>query len=564
VWPLNGINELYALYNSWPNWQIDTVYQSLVTVNETAEYRGTVQYLPGLAVNWTVSPDSRTYTFNLRRNVVFSNGDPFNAYQVWMQMYAFYYLSSNSSAWLQSYAFFNMNNVNFGPATMALINQSGLIHPTAQALSLMQNSTWPIYATGPYQIAFHLKSPFLWFPGVLVAFDGLVFDSQFVLTHGGLGTPTSINQLFNQLPIPGTGPFMVTQVLPNSFIKFALNPMYWGRNLTTSQLAQQPLFDPGHVKNVIVNYKPDDGSRYVDLAGNVAQIAAISSGTWNLIRANPNLYSYSVLPAWGDLFSALAFNTQVYPTNITAVRQAIAHAINYTKIQKQIFFGQTASMVGPEYPAWSQFYDLGGSPTYQYNLTLAREELAQAHIQNMPTLIFTTVTECSYCSNIAQIVQSNLGNIGINVNIVITSFAQYSSPYGSYTTNLAAASQLGQLTLMGGVSWSPNAITPADNWVVMVSNGSLYGNWAVYSNPIVQACVNAFTSSSDISSIQALCRSAQSQIYKDAPYAWLGVNELSNVAGALVWKKSVITGFYLDPIFTGEDTAPLFNTVTFA
>ena len=50
--------------------------------------------------NWTVSSDGRTYTFNLRQNVSFSNGDQLNAYQVWLQMYATYYLTGNSSGWL--------------------------------------------------------------------------------------------------------------------------------------------------------------------------------------------------------------------------------------------------------------------------------------------------------------------------------------------------------------------------------------------------------------------------------------------------------------------------------
>ncbi len=86
-------------FGQYPNWLTYTVYQSLVTVNETAKYQqGNIIYTPGLANNWTVSSDGATYTFNLRQNVKFSSGNPLNSYQVWMEMYGYYYLSSNSSA----------------------------------------------------------------------------------------------------------------------------------------------------------------------------------------------------------------------------------------------------------------------------------------------------------------------------------------------------------------------------------------------------------------------------------------------------------------------------------
>ena len=101
-WPLDDLNELYAVSElPWPNPLAFTVYQPLVAVNMTGEFQtGTVQFLPGLA-SWTVSPDGTTYTFSLKQNVKFSNGDPLNAYQVWAVMYGFYYLSGNSSAWLE-------------------------------------------------------------------------------------------------------------------------------------------------------------------------------------------------------------------------------------------------------------------------------------------------------------------------------------------------------------------------------------------------------------------------------------------------------------------------------
>ena len=541
------------------------MYQPLVAVNLTLEYQqGIIEYLPGLAQNWTISPDGLTYTFTLRPNVTFSNGDPLNAYQVWMEMYGFYYLSGNSSTWLESYPLFNMNSSNFGAATVALINQSGLVHPSQASLNVMSNSSWPIYAPSANQIVFHLAAPFNYFPGTLVAFEGLIYDSQWLLDNGGFGTSTQFNTNFNQNPIPGTGPYEVTTVSENAYVQFAQNPAYWGNSLTPAQIAAQPMFDPGHAKNVVVKNVPDDLTRYTDVSSGAAQISAVQSQNWNLVQANLNKFSYFVMPPWAALMTAVAMNTQVFPTNNTDFRQAIVHAINYADITSKVFYGQSAPMVGPEYPAWKQFYDLGNLQPYSYNLTLAKSYLNESGITSIPTLTFSTISTCSFCVSIAEIVQADLGQIGINVNVEALSASAQQAPYGFYGTEVSNANNIAPLSLLGTGDWAPATLTPADYWVSFVSNESFLGNYALYSNPAVQACVNSFTSSSNVTYIQGLCTKGQQQIYNDAPYAWLGVNRLWYVDGSLVWQKSVVNHFYVDQVWSGQDLAPMFNTVTFA
>ncbi len=189
---------------------------------------------------------------------------------------------------------------------------------------------------------------------------------------------------------------------------------YWGDKLTSAQIALQPLFDPGHVKNVIIYAKLDDVARYADLTSAAVQIAAIRSSDWNLIQANPQKFSFFTNPAWGGLVSALGLNTQIYPTNITAVRQAIVHSLNYTDIAQKAFLGEMSSYVGPEYPAWQSFYDLGNFSQYSYNTTLATQLLSQANVTS-PTLTMNIASSCSFCTNLAEAVQSDLSVVGINV-----------------------------------------------------------------------------------------------------------------------------------------------------
>jgi len=570
-WPSGDLNQLSSLGEiPYPNWCAYTVYQPLVTLNGSLLYQtGDIQILPVLASSWTVSPDGTTYTFNLRQNVTFSNGDPFNAYQVWGQMYGLYYLSGNSSSFLNAYNVFNFTNVMFGPATLALMTQSGLINPTPDLMKIMSDTSWPIYVTGPNTIVFQLKAPFRWLPHILVAYVGLLFDTQYVLQNGGFGTPAGYNTNFNQHPMPGTGPYTVSTVVEGSYVSFTQNPNYWGRSLTTADIQANPYLDPGHVKNVVINVKPDDVARYTDLSTGAAQISAIQSQNWPLVLANPDKYSYAVMPDASMVFVGMAMNTHRYPTNITDFRQAIVHAVNVTDISQRVFFGQLGPMIGPEYPAQKDWYDLGNLPPYQYNLTLAQQYLKESgvNVATMAPLEFRVVAGCTYCISAAQVVQADLGQIGITVTIEVTPGSQYTLPYiagaSSYQAAIAVDQQVAQLSWFGTGTFAPGAATPADAWILFANYNTPANDWAIYGNPTVQKCVDAWTATADVNYIKQVCTAAQLQMYNDAPYIWLGTVKLVFGGGSVAWQKGVVKSALLDPIFTAISSTVIFNTVTF-
>ena len=570
-WPAGDLNQLTSLGGiPYSNWGMYTVYQSLVTLNGSLLYQsGEIQELPMLATDWSASPDGMTYTFNLRQHVAFSNGDPFNTYQVWGDFYGLYYLSGNSSSFLNGYPVFDFSKASFGPDTIALMTQSGLINPTSDLMSIMSDTSWPIYVTGPYQIVFHLKAPFRWLPDILVGFVGLIFDTQYVLQNGGFGTPTGINPNFNQHPMPGTGPYVVAAVAEGSNVKFTQNPTYWGSNLTPADIQANPYLDPGHAKNVIINAKEDDVVRYTDLSTGAVPIAGIQTQNWPLVVANPDKYGYVTFANASEALVGMAMNTQRYPTNITAFRQAIVHAVNLTDISQRVFYGQLAPMVGPEYTAEKEWYDLGNLPPYQYNLTLAQQYLTQSgvDVSKLQPLEFRVVAGCTFCISAAQIVQSDLGQIGIIVTVMVTPRSEYTPPLvaqgGSYTADLAIAQQVSQLSWFGSATWAPAAPIPADAWIAFVGYNSPNGNAAIYANPTVQKCVDAWTSTTDTTVITNLCTAAQKRVYDDAPYIYVGSPKLAYGAGSVVFNKAVVKSLLLDPCFTSYSEMPIFNTVTF-
>ena len=102
-----------------------------------------------------------------------------------------------------------------------------------------------------------------------------------VLQHGGTGPVGQNNPYFNTNSMLGTGPYMETQVQPTAFAIFEKNPNYWGKNLTAAQIANNPILDPGHYNKILINYKPDDTTRYVDLTTGASQISAVFVSNFN-------------------------------------------------------------------------------------------------------------------------------------------------------------------------------------------------------------------------------------------------------------------------------------------
>jgi len=288
------------------------------------------------------------------------------------------------------------------------------------------------------------------------------------------------------------------------------------------------------------------------------------------VLANPDKYSYFKEPSDSMIIDGVGMNTLRYPTNNTDFRLAVQHALNLTDINAKVFFGSLAPLMGPEYSAQSQFYNLGNLPPYSYNVTLAQQYLTESgvNVATLPALSFTVVSGCAPCISSAQVIQAQLAsalNININVEVLPPSelALPYTAGYSSIASSIPVADQESQFTWMGFPTYAPNAPTPADAWLFFVNDVSPSGNYANYMNSVVQQCVNSWFNGADVTTITNLCTAAQAQIYNDSPYIWLGSPTLAFGAGSVVWNNQVVKGFLMDPGFTGEVTSAMMNTVTF-
>src|SRR4029077_13935911 len=104
-----------------------------------------------------------------------------------------------------------------------------------------------------------------------------------------------------------------------------------------------------------------------------------------------------------------------------------------------------------------------------------------------------------------EVIQSDLAAIGINSNIQVWTVPAFFTLYGGYAYNVNHSTTIPQISVAINPTWQPFINSPADSWISFTSNGSFFGNYAMYSTPNTQACVSAFLVSTNTSYLQSVC-----------------------------------------------------------
>ena len=364
----------------------------------------TTSYVGVLATSWEISADGLTYTFNLRQGVKFSDGEPFNAYAAW---FTFYRLVLNNG--FSSYIM-GPGQLSPGNITLNDLNTFNFTNPTTAQLQVMENPSNSVQVVDPYTLVFHLTSPIPSFVARLAGFEGVIFDPSFIQRNGGVQGNGTVNQYVASHGAPGTGPYVLSQWVHGVGMTLTLNPYFWGPT--------------PHISKVIIQYKSSQLTAIDDLkAGSVQMLFAVPfnlvsqlQGVSGITLENSGL-SYVI--EW------LGLNVQHYPLNITDVRLAINYAINRTAIIQSALNGYGVTFQGPV-PV-----DMFAHPNIQplpYNLTMAKILLAKAGFPNgngFPTLTLLYHSESPEVTQAMQIIQSELGQIGITVNLEGVTFSEW-------------------------------------------------------------------------------------------------------------------------------------------
>lgn len=257
---------------------------------------------PGVAETWEISPDKLTYTFHLRADARWSNGEPLTAPQFvrsWQRA-----LSPKLAGELSYYLYPLKNAEAYNKGTVADANQVGVHAPDDRTLRLDLEHPTPFL--------FRLLLQRFYFP---------VYEPAITKT-GGFDDRS--NQRWT-LPgsYVGNGPFLLTDWKVNQEIVVRKNPHYW---------------NAGHIRINEVHYDPIDNGTAEESAFRGGLLHKTSSGNvspskldaWR--REHPDWVHLD--PYLGVYFYML--NTTRPPLDDVRVRRALALSVDRVSLVRNV------------------------------------------------------------------------------------------------------------------------------------------------------------------------------------------------------------------------------------
>jgi peptide/nickel transport system substrate-binding protein len=329
-------------------WVQVNLYDQLVRVGANG-----TSIVPDLATAWTVSPSGLTYTFNLRKNVVFSNGQSLQA-----------------------------SDVKF-----CLDRARGAKELWAWTLSEIKSIATPNASTVRITLK-HRWAPFL---SDLSLVDGGVYPASYFKKVGASALASH--------PI-GTGPYMLTQWKRGTSILLQKNPHYWA----ASQYAMQ------YVEFQTIT---SDNTRMLDAqAGNLDVDVGLPANLAAHLQGNA-----TVTPKMFTSTRTIYLIPNLKSTQLSdvKVRQAINHAIDRRAMVKAVLHGY-GTAANSFMPRGAIDYN-PNIPVPSYNPTLAKQLMAQSKYPHGFTLSMTVGAGDSQGNETAVILKSELAPLGINVQI---------------------------------------------------------------------------------------------------------------------------------------------------
>lgn len=446
LWPIKG-----GVYNILPN---KVLYDTLIKYDPK-----TLRPVGGLAESWSVSKDGLVYTFNLRRNVKWHDGEPFDSrdvkftFDVWMNEDVPYYLNAN------------VKNVA------------------------------RVEATGPYTVKVYMKKPTASFP-VLLGYNMAILPEHKLknLSAKELANPTE----FLRNPI-GTGPFKFAQKQAGSYVKFVANKDYWDG---------QPYLDA-----IVFKIVPDVDTQVAQVQAGDLDFAIIEPYQLNAVKGVPGLvvnearqvnYVYIDLNHLNPIFKD------------KRVRQALTYGLNRQAIIDDLLLGKAELATGPISPLLDWVYT-DNVKQYPYDPKRANQLLDEAGWVRGPDgirqkggkrLSFTIeVDPHPIRQGIAVAAQSDWKKLGVETKIEL------------YEYNVILAHARNKPPVYDA---NPNwLVTPPDPDIATYFMTDAGGNTTAYSNPTVDALLEKGRAVADQDERAKIYREMQEVMAEDAPQIFL-------------------------------------------
>jgi peptide/nickel transport system substrate-binding protein len=393
-----------------------------------------------LAESWQLANDGKRVVFKLRQGVKFHDGTPFDAAAV---------------KW-------NIDR-RLDPAVAS--PQRGQLEPVIDSVDVVDAHT----------VAFNLKTKYAGLVSVLGERPGFMVSPTAWKKAG---------QDFGGQPV-GTGAFVFKEWVRGNHITLERNPSYWQKDL--------PYLD-----KVV----------FSDLAGSVVGAQRLLTGEIDYvgdlgpqdIRQLEGKPGIALAPITVGRWYSLQWHMDEAPFNNAKLRQAIAHAIDRTRINEIVMRGKGTISDGPT-PAGLWWYDEGiKSP--EYSPEKAKALLKEAGYPNGFEYVLST-PQVAALQQINQLAQEQLAEAGIKVKLEPVSSAEWYDRLVKGVTN-----------------FSPNRWTQRpdpDGLLYILFHSKGYANTTHYRNEKVDALLDQARETYDIDERKKLYSQAQKQIVADLP-----------------------------------------------
>lgn len=394
---------------------VDSIYDMLLTYNRHS------QIVPDLVASWKIQDGGKRYVLHLRHGVRFSNGDALTAQAVVDELDR------------------DMNPKSADPYSGALSAVVGYAAYQKKAVGTPSGLSAP----DPYTVVIQLTQP-----------QGFFLNGLTLPSVGGIPDPAAVakyGQNYTNHPV-GTGPYMLSSYQPGHALTLVRNPDYWGA---------KPKIATVHM---LFNLTPQTGLQMfekgqLDVFPAAAQFE-IPSADYLTVLTNPSLKAdYYRAPVVG--ISIAFLNEQLVPAfKSTLVRQAVNYAVNKDAIIRT-FNGRglaATQVLPPGMPGYQA--SLKG---YPYNPQKARQLLAKAGYKKGFTVTMWVPSDPNYL-NPAQVIQSELGQVGITLKLRTMTLATYEQGMSANKVP------------MGFEYWTEDYPDPQDFLYYMLDPGLVNGN----------------------------------------------------------------------------------------
>lgn len=343
---------------------------------------GTTEVVPGLAKSWEVSEDGLKWTFHLRDGVKFHDGTPFDAAAVkfnfdrWSDPDNEYRSQSEGS----QFAFWNIYMVVDPEAP--LFKELKVINPMTVEMTLN-------YGYGPL-----LRT---------LAMDTFGISSPTAV----MADPTG----FGQQPV-GTGPFKYANWVRDDRVEMDVNPDYWK--------------GAPNVDKLIFRTIKDSTARFLQLKSHA--LTAMSSPNNDDVAIAKMDQGLQIVYSPATNIGFLGMNNSIAPFDNVNVRQAVAHAINRDALLAAFFPADSAELATQFIPPQMLGHD-DTQTGYTYDPEKARQLLKEAGFEDGLTIDFWYMPVgrpyWPAPKDMAQSIASDLGKVGIKVNLLTEEWSGY-------------------------------------------------------------------------------------------------------------------------------------------